>query len=176
MRHARLLSRLAPALLMGAWAVAAAAQELRIELDRPEISVEEEAVLVVTVEGAGRAEPTLSPPSGLELRYGGRRNEMEWINGRVSRRVVHTWSVRAGRPGEYRIGPAEAEVDGELLTSNVVDLRVVPASAAARDRRDVFVTAQVSDDSPFVGEQVVFVWRLFSAVPLRQASLESQDL
>jgi hypothetical protein len=157
-------------------AAAVRGQSVEASLDRSQISLEEEAVLRVTVEGSRRAQPRLPDLANVEVRQHRQSSQVEFVNGKISRRVIHSWVLRPLTTGDLTIGPVEVELEGTLHTTRPLVLRVTAAPDRSGEPRSVFVTAEVSDRRPFVGEQVVFVWRFFRAVRTGRASLESQDL
>ena len=55
-------------------------------------------------------------------------------------------------------------------------LRVLPAAARPRSSRPVFVTASVSNTNPYVGEQVLFVWRFYYRARIADPRIDSLDL
>jgi hypothetical protein len=154
---------------------AADAQALRLTISRAEITTEEQAVLALTVEGGG-AEPKAPPMSGFRARYHGAEQQISFVNGRMSRSVTYRWVLQPLEVGEFTIGPAELEVDGEIRRSNSFTVRVLAAADRPRSERPVFLTASVSDQRPFAGEQVVFVWRFYRRARVADPRLETLDL
>jgi len=152
------------------------AQNVSLAIDRPEITIEEQAELAATIDGASSAAPRLPVPDGVEVRYRGERSQISIVNGRFSTEVTYRWTLLPKATGEFAIGPAEIEIGGEVRRSNTVHLRVVEASAEPRGARQVFVTASVSDVRPFVGEQLLYVWRFYRRARITDPRLESLDL
>jgi len=155
---------------------AALAQSVRLSIDRPEMSMEDQAVVTAVVEGAGRAEPKIPANPKLNVEFAGRSENMSIVNGRFSHSVAFRWVVMPREVGQFEIGPAEIEVDGKVYRSETVKLDVVAASEKPRSARPVFVTATVSDDHPFVGEQVIFVWRFYRRARIADPRLDSLEL
>jgi hypothetical protein len=163
------------ALALGAGA-AVQAQSVRLELSRSEMTIEDQAFVTVTVEGAGRAEPKLPSTAGFAVVHAGTQDQFSVVNGSFSRRVIYQWSLSPKETGEFEIGPATIEVDGVTHQSETARIKVLPASAPPRSSRQVFVTASVSDANPFVGEQVIFVWRFYRRARVADPRLDSLDL
>ncbi|MEE2775761.1 MAG: BatD family protein [Acidobacteriota bacterium] len=156
-------------------AVQVCAQGIQAELDRSQITIQEEATLVVTVDGTQQVEPRLPSLPGLEARFRNRSSQMEWVNGKVTRRFIYHWSLRPQQVGKFRIDPVTVELGGQRFASEPLMLEVVEQTSEEGELPQVFATASVSDSSPFVGEQIVFVWRLYNAVTINGASLVAQE-
>jgi hypothetical protein len=157
-------------------AVAVEAQAVRLELNRSEMTMEEQALVSVTVEGAGGTVPQLPPLSAFTVVHNSTQDQFSMVNGSFSRRVVYQWVLQPKETGEFEIGPASIDVDGARYQSATAKLKVLPASAQPRSSRPVFVTASVTDTEPFVGEQVLFVWRFYRRARIADPRLESLDL
>ena len=119
----------AVALIVGARALEA--QTVRLELNRSEMTMEDQALVSVTVEGAGRAEPKLPALSAFAVHFAGTQDQFSMVNGSFSRRVIYQWALLPKEVGDFEIGPASIEVDGATYQSEVATLKVLPASAQA---------------------------------------------
>jgi hypothetical protein len=150
----------------------AAAQRLEVTVDRNEVSIEEQILLKVKVEGA-KVRPELPALPDFRMLERGYHEEMQFVNGRVSTSITFNYVLIPQKVGSFEIGAASVQIDNEKLTSRPFTVRVVPASEAKADvaRRDYFLSAQVSNERPFVGEQVLFTWRFYRRVPVRDARL-----
>ena len=147
-------------------------QGLTATLEPPEITIEDHAVLSVTVQGAGAEQPTMPPLPDFESRYIGQSSRLEWINGRGSRQVTYRWQIIPRAVGEFTIGSARVSIRGEVHESLPLPVRVLPAASRPSEPRGVFVTASVSNSRPYVGEQILYTWRFYYAVNVHQPQLE----
>lgn len=163
-------------LVVAAIADAAGAQRLRMTIDRSELTIGESAILEVTVEGSLRAKPRLPELPDFEVHHLKSRSEIDYVNGRVSRHITHRWSLTPVSTGEFRIGPAEVEIGGQLHASRSLAVRVLPASRRPPEPAAVFVSASVSERRPFVGQQVLYSWRFYHRVRVAGARLDPLDL
>jgi hypothetical protein len=151
------------------------AQSVRLGLSRSEITVQEHVLVAVTVEGAIGARPTLPTPPAFEVRFQGEETQIAMVNGRLSRQKTFTWALFPRETGTFAIGPAEVELDGQMQRSAPAELRVLSASSQPRGARPVFLAASVSNPNPFVGEQVIYVWRFYRRARVADPRLESLD-
>jgi hypothetical protein len=152
-----------------------AAQQVRATVDRNEIALDEQLVLQVTVEGAADVVPKLPPLPDFRVVPSGRSKVTQLINGRATVAADLTFLLIPLKVGSFEVGPVTAEIDGETYSSRPFTIRVVEASAERASDRDAFVTARVSNDRPFLGEQVLYTWRFYRRVPVGQASLTALE-
>ncbi len=121
------------ALLALAIAATAAADgptvDVRLEPER--IGVEDVARLTVTVVEPGRAvaSPDLGDLVNLEVVAGpSQEKRFSWVNGVATSSLGFTYHLRPKGVGSAAVGPVRVEVDGDVLTSEVLSIEVVPGS------------------------------------------------
>ncbi len=173
-RDARAVVRPAVALVLLTLLAAggARAASLEAEIDRNEATLEDRLVLTLTVTGSGSAEPTLPELAAFEILPAGQSKQWNLINGRASTSVSYRYVLLPLETGEFVIGPAVVEIDGERLASQPFSVRIRAAGAASGQQRDLFLTTQLSTTTPYVGEQVLFTWRLYRRARIADARLD----
>jgi BatD DUF11 like domain len=156
---------------------ASAAVQVGAELDRDEVSLGEQVVLTVTVNGEARdvREPRIPAVDGIEVYGGGQSQRFSFVNGQVSAVHSFTFYLRPLREGSFSVAPIEVEVDGRMTPVRAVSFRVhkgnAPPSTAGRGSgstpavgdADVFVMLTVDQDSVVVGEQVIMTFGYYRA-------------
>lgn len=163
---ATLLSALAPSL----WA-----KGIEATINRNEAAVEDQLLLTLTVEGSRSAQPTMPDLSDFDVYPRGQSTQMSFINGRVTSNVSFNYVLVPKRSGTITIGPATVELDGEVFASKPIQVRIVGAEERPQQTRDLFLSAKVSTIRPFVGQEVVYIWRFYRRVRIGDARLEPQD-
>ncbi|MDE6440256.1 MAG: BatD family protein [Bacteroidales bacterium] len=136
---------------------------------------------------------------GFDVLFGPAQSQstnVSYINGHMQQSFTLSYAYRLRAPesaGEFRFEPATIEVKGQAYQTEAVVLKVLPArtqpanpSRAARNapggrpsqpvsgeigNDDVFLRSFVSKNNPYVGEEVVVTYRLYTAVPVRQYSI-----
>lgn len=118
-------------------AAAGQAEEISVtaELRPAAFAVDQEAVLVVTVNGASEVQPELPAAQGLHFRSLGQSQQTSWINGQVSASVAFSFGVRAEQPGQRRIGPVKVRVNGKDYASQPLTCVVGPAQGGSSSAR-----------------------------------------
>ena len=152
-----------------------AAQSVRATVDATEVTLNDQVVLTVTIEGRHGSEPILPPLPDFEIIFRGQSSQVRIVNGLTSSSISYRYYLLPKRPGTFVIGPARAELDGVEYASRPFQLRVLEASAQPRQSREVFVTATVSTLHPYVGQQVIYTWRFLRRVRVGDPRLESQS-
>ncbi len=119
-------------------------------------------------------------------------SSMQIINGRMSQSVSYsfTYYLQAGNEGSYTISPAKITVEGKSFETETFTIKVVKATANGGGQqqqqsrqqqnnqatttigdKDLFLKASVSNASPYLGEQVVVTYKLYTSVAIAQYSI-----
>ena len=154
---------------------ALAAAGITASINRPEAAVEDQILLTVTVEGSRSARPELPDLSAFDVFSRGQSTQMSFVNGRVTSSVSYNYVLVPKQSGSFTIGPATVELDGEIHSSEPIQVRIVGAAERPQETQDLFLSAKVSTTSPFVGQEVVYIWRFYRRVRIGDARLEPQD-
>jgi hypothetical protein len=118
-------------------------------------------------------------------------SSFQFINGKMTQsyELNFIYLIHASTEGTYEIRPATITVNSKNFQSNSLKITVVkgntpaPASRAGKtqsaasptepinssgdlSKDDIFIRAYVSKPNPFIGEQVVVTYKLFTKVPL----------
>ncbi|VAW26537.1 hypothetical protein MNBD_BACTEROID07-357, partial [hydrothermal vent metagenome] len=114
--------------------------------------------------------------------------------------MTYSYIVMATKPGIVTIGPATVRVKGKRHASNTLKIRVLKYSAPAKSptgragaptqnstkatssktrttanstisNKDVFIKATVNNTRPYLGQQVVVTYRIYTRVPVTNLSI-----
>lgn len=108
-------------------------------------------------------------------------SEFSFVNGRTSRQMKYTYTLRADKKGTYNIDPATIVVDGNTIKSNNVSVNVVEPSQALKEKRrqeeeanknlnqqandiiskNLFAKVSVNKNSAYIGEQLVATYKIY---------------
>ncbi|MFA5419133.1 MAG: BatD family protein [Bacteroidales bacterium] len=119
-------------------------------------------------------------------------SNIQYVNGRMSKSYTLSYSfvVQAGSKGEVQVGPASITVDGKVIQSNPLTVTVVAgagntqsnAGGQARGNTsddsgivqddDVYITAKVNNTHPFLGEQIIVTYKIYTKVQVSNLQLE----
>lgn len=156
-------------------AATAAAEPLTATVDRTETTVGSPIRLTVTIEGSDYTQPQLPEVPGFQVHTSGTSRQMKIINGAVSSSISFNYLLVPHESGTVTVGPVQATIDGRTYQSKPFQVRVLAAGEAPKGggtERDLFVTAQVSNERPFVGEQVIYTLRFYRRVRIAGADAD----
>jgi hypothetical protein len=137
--------------------VAAQAAGFTASLDRDTISLGESATLSLAFEGGQpRNVPTPEVP-GLQIVNTGNSQNFSILNGQMSSTVTVTFSLTPQRDGKFVIPAMTADVNGQRLTSQPLELTVqkaaVPSAAAINSGNQVaFMKLLLPQSKIYVGQ------------------------
>ena len=153
---------------------------ISVEVDRSSLSVGEVLELTVRVRGTGEVSPPILPQiEGLDL-----------VDSRVTRQIgitqdqsttesLHEYSFKATKVGQVTIGAIEVYVGSTKIATEPIQVEVFESSGPSGSRavfvvpeglagQEYFAEAVVDNQTPFIGEQVVYTFRYYSLRPLQQ--------
>lgn len=92
-----------------------------------------------------------------------------WVNGKASYSQAYIYIIKPKKQGTFTIPSASIEYEGKILRSNTVEVTVVSAAEIPKDPNDpayiasqnVHLTTEISKASPYVGEGIYVVYKLF---------------
>lgn len=118
------------AAVLGWSAIAASAAEVSVQVQPKTFSADRGGQLSITVSG-GNFDGSVNPPTpdGIGLRPYGKSQNIQIINGRMSRTISQNFMITADEPGDYTIPSFELVVDGETIKTDPVKFTVVAGSA-----------------------------------------------
>lgn len=127
-------------------------------------------------------------------------SSIQYVNGKMSQstQLTFTYLVMATKEGDVTIPPATIRVDGKTYKSNGLSIKVVkgnsaaqspaggnrqPAQGSASNRTasapsgtvkndDLYIKALVSNAKPYLGEQVIVTYRIYTKIPVSDLSVK----
>ena len=159
--------------------------QVSASLDRNQIALNEQAVLSLTISGSGNdlPQPQLPGTADFQIYNAGRSQNYTWVNGKASASVTYNFVLTPVREGHFTIPAIVVQAQGQTaqttpMTLDVIkgDTSAVQGSArpegtprpaqAAQAAPAVFISGTVDKTSVYVGEPVIFTFRLDNRVPL----------
>jgi len=110
-------------------------------------------------------------------------SSIQYVNGKMTQSYAmkYTYIVQAVKVGEVVISPATVTVDRKQTKSNTIKIKVVkgattkqsnssqnkkPANSGVLQDDDVYIKAFVSNASPYIGQQVILTYKIYTKVPV----------
>jgi len=153
----------------------------------------------VNADGSNFLSPDFGSLSVLSGPNRSSSSSIQYINGRMSQstQLSFTFIVMATKEGTIDIPPATIRVDGKRYKSNGLSVKVVKANVRAQTqnrgsravqngssgnstgsssgsvkRNDIYIKALVSNKNPFLGEQVIVTYRIYTKIPVSNLSVK----
>ncbi|MEI6126772.1 MAG: BatD family protein, partial [Pseudomonadota bacterium] len=96
------------------------------------------------------------------------------INSRMSSKVEYNYMLYPQKTGVFTLGPFTIQYKGETVKSNQISVTIEKSQAVEKENSDIFVTAQVDNDSPYLNEQIICTLLFCRRLKIANASLTEQ--
>ena len=150
----------------------AAAVEVDASVDRISVSPGDMVRLSVSIEG-GEGSVDVSSIRDFQVLDAGTSTSVQIVNGSVSRQVVHTYNLVPFKEGALTVPPLKVSSGGRSYTTDPITVRVGGKQQQGETLPDVFVEAEISRQQPCEGQQVLYTFRLFTAVPFSNVKFQA---
>jgi len=151
----------------------ALALEVKAEVDRNRIAAGETVQLTVTVKN-GEGDVDIGSIRDFKVTSHGTQTSVRIVNNSQSRETRHTYTLIPLKTGRLTIPPLTVTTDGKRYRTRPLTVRVSKTAPQISAKGAIFVTADVSDATPFQGEQFVYTFKFFSAVRFKNAGFRQQ--
>ena len=162
------------AMILLATAAFADAAGVRAVVDRNQATVGESIALQVTIDG-GKGDVDLSGLTDFKTISRGSSSSFQMINGRTSRQLIHDYVLIPLKAGNLTIPAIPVTLDAKIHYTTPITITVSREPTTNSGQRDVYVTAEVSEPAPWVGQQMVYTFRLFNAVQVADAKFQAPE-
>ncbi len=161
--------------------LALAQSPITAEVDRTSLAVDEQLVLTVTVTGDFLNIPTpdLSQLTDFRVVGSSTSTQVSIINGQLTSQGNFVYRLQPLREGNLVIPSLGVEIDGQIYQTGPINIDVVagrttPVSPPGEDLpsteapntlhgENFFVEAEVDSPTPYLGQQIVYTFRLYQA-------------
>ncbi len=164
---------MAMALFLASTATADAAT-VRAVVDRNQVAVGASISLQLTIDG-GDGEADLSGLTDFKTVSRGSTSSFQMINGRTSRQMIYNYVLIPLKAGDLTIPAIPVTIDGKIHYTAPIGITISREPPADSGRRDVYVTAEVSETAPWVGQPFSYTFRLFNAVQVTDAKFQAPE-
>lgn len=148
--------------------------EVTAQVDRNRITINDTLVLKIVFQD-GEGDIDTSRLTDFEIISQSSSSNISIINGNYSKTISTIYRLVPRREGRLQIPAFEVRHKGKRYTTKLIPIEVTAANVRPKASRDIFIEAGLSSTSPYVGEQVVYQLRLFSAIRFSNATLQQPD-
>lgn len=146
---------------------------MRATVDKTEATVEDTINLSVSVSGTQNSpQPQLPPLPEFRVQPAGTSSSVQIINTKMSASVTFSYRLAPLKTGAFVIPPITLAIDGKTYSTEPITLQIKDASVAPTGQSaPVFAQISVSNDKPYVNEQISLTLKLFRRVDLKNINL-----
>jgi len=159
-------------------------------VDRREVTLDEQTTLTITVSGnaSNIPQPYIPGLNGFTAYSSGRSQSISIINGQISSSVTFTYILVPNNTGDYTLGPFNINYKGKTYSADPVNIKVLPrnnqppmpsqqqtqpSSPGSMDQniqpqqgKELFIEAYVDKLRSYVNEQITLTFAVYQAVSL----------
>jgi len=154
----------------------AGAKEIRLTafVNRNEITLEDSLQLSVTIHGVQNASaPTLPNFPGFKLHSSGTSSSTKIINGKMTTSKIFHYRLLPQKIGSFTIAPITIKISGKTYASKAITVQVhEPSKDLTGAEAPAYVESIVSNQNPYLHEQIVYTFKLFRRVNARNFKLD----
>lgn len=148
------------------------------QVDRTTLSSGQSVHMQVKVSG-GSGKVDISPIDDFKVHSRGSSSSVHIINGRMSKEVSYNYLLLPKRKGQLTIPPLTVTVDGKDHRTKPIDVTVADRAATGNSdpnrAREIWVTADISEISPYAGQQFTYTFRFYRAVPIQGIKFQAPE-
>ncbi len=156
-------------------AESALAEEIQISAstDNTEITLEDTLNFSVTIQGKGDSlPPTLPSLPNFQVKSQGSSSSIQIVNGKKASSVTFNYQLIPKSVGTFTIAPITMEIDGNPYLTAPITINVKKQVYQPGTQSDIFAEAYISNNQPFINEQIIFTVKLYYKVEIRNLSLD----
>ena len=147
-------------------------------------------VYQLNADGSGFVSPNFGQLKRLSGPSKSSNSSVQIINGNYQQSYSQTFTfvVTAYKEGSFTIAPASVKVDGKTIVSNSLTIKVEKRTSNTTNSQqnsstggsqsgvlqddDVYLKTIISKTNPYLGEQIIVTYRIYTKVPISNLNLE----
>ncbi len=150
------------------------AATIRAVVDKT-IMTQEDSLTLTVIINDGKADVDVSGIKDFQIVSTSSGANYQWINGKTINEYKLTYILIPLKKGRLHIPSLKALIKGHSISTKPLYINVSDNTVSEKEKRDVFVTAAVSNKNPFEGQQILYKFSLYYAVNVSGLSLQTPD-
>ncbi len=154
------------------------AVDIKLQVDTSNISMEESLELKIVVSGVRNVQgnPQIVGLEKWQVESQSSSSSIRIVNGNMSVEKVYSYSLYPKKDGSYILGPAKIEINGNKYSSKTKVVKVSKTTTknginTNQEDKGYYVEQSLSKQNVYVGEQVVYTFRLVSKKQISDTQL-----
>ena len=142
-------------------------------VDRNQITLEDSIQLSVTIKGTQNTPPPELPSlPNFRITSGGTSSSTQIVNMERSISITHNYRLTPMNIGQFKIGPARIRANKKVYVTQPINILVKKSTSPIQiGNRPVFLESAVSKKEAYVGEQLIYSFKLFNRVEAKNFDL-----
>ena len=143
-------------------------------VDKTSLSIEDVLRLSIVIQGTQNTPPPELPslPS-FRVAAAGTSSSTQYINTQRSVSITHNYRLTPMKTGTVRIGPARVRINGDTYSTQPITIEIQKSSNNSRTAGKIaFVETELSSKKGYIGEQLVYTFRLFHRIDAKNLNLQ----
>jgi len=142
-------------------------------VDRNEITLEDSLQLSITIQGTQNIPPPELPSlPDFRISSSGTSSSTQIINMKRNISITYNYRLTPMNTGHFIIGPARIRTNGKTYVTQPITIEVrKPTATSQSGNRPVFVESAISKKEGFVGEQLIYSFKVFHRVEVKNFNL-----
>jgi|GEM_PF-3883768 hypothetical protein len=150
------------------------AADISIKADRTDVNLNESFNIQIILENAeGRAE--LPEIEDLKVLSTSRNSSIRIINGKVEKKIIHSYDLLPEKKGTIKIPPFKVSTDQGILSTNEVVINVAESSVEIPGETSFFAKASFSDSELYTGEKTEYKITVYSDETVMKIGFEEPE-
>lgn len=151
-----------------------------LTVDKAVVSMGEDLVAQITLKGPQQTgQLKLHNVGAFAVSTAEKSSRVNIVNGITNSETIFSFQVLPKKQGKFLIGPATLTVNGVSFQSNqveiVVNIQKEAVNAPNAKERSFYITVDVNNRRPYVGEQIVYTFLLFNRGEITHAEMTLPD-
>ena len=143
-------------------------------VDKNSLTIEDVLRLSIVIKGTQNTPPPELPslPS-FRVAAAGTSSSTQYINTQRSVSITHNYRLTPMKTGTMIIGPARVRINGNTYSTQPITIKIQKSSNnSTPSGKTAFVEAALSNKKAYIGEQLVYTFRLFHRVDAKNLNLK----
>ncbi len=142
-------------------------------VNKNRLTMEDVLQLSIIIQGTQNTPPPKLPSlPDFRVVSAGTSSSTRYINTQRSVSITHNYRLTPMNTGTFFIGPARVQANGKTYSTQPIKITVQKSlSQETEGNKTAFVVANLSSEKAYVGEQLVYTFRLFHRVDAKNLNL-----
>jgi hypothetical protein len=157
-------------ILLGAAGTLRAA-EVEVHVDQSRIGLNDSVRLTV-ISKKGEGEVDVSPIKDFKVLPRGASTHIQVINFKQLKETRYNYILIPKKKGTLKIPSLEVRFPGEKIRTREMIIHVTDKARPDSEKKEIFVKAEVSDNNPYVGQQIIYSFKFYGWVKITNMNIE----